>query len=124
MVTGRPLPRTSIRTRQGRSRFTRGDTPARRDSQRALLAHPALRVDLCLAQPDKGGLILLVCTGNAAFGAGVLARWKRRTRQCLGAGGQQRGQENAVREPPDKATIRGLLGLPFTPPEQRQGGLL
>ena len=56
LVTGRPLPRTSTPTRQGRSRFTRGDTPARRDNQPALLAHPDPRVDLCLAQPDKGGL--------------------------------------------------------------------
>ncbi len=123
-MTGRLLPRTSACTPQGRSRFTRGDTPARRDNQRALRAHPDPRVDLRLAQPDKGGLTLLVRTGNAAFGAGVLARRKRRTRQCPGAGGQQRGQDGAVREPPDEATTFGLLGLPFTPPERRQGGLL
>jgi len=66
----------------------------------------------------------LVRTGNAAFGAGALARRKRRTRQCPGAGGQQRGQDDAVRELPDEATIRRPLGLPFTPPEQCQGGLL
>ncbi len=69
-------------------------------------------------------LTLLVRTGNAAFGTGVLARRKRRTRQCPGAGGQQRGQDDAVRELPDEATIRRPLGLPFTPPEQCQGGLL
>jgi len=70
------------------------------------------------------GLTLLVRTGNAAFGADVLARRKRRTRQCPGAGGQQRGQDDAVRELPDETTIRRPLGLPFTPPEQCQGGLL
>ncbi len=73
---------------------------------------------------DVWGLTLLVRTGNAAFGTGVLARRKRRTRQCPGAGGQQRGQDDAVRELPDEATIRRPLGLPFTPPEQCQGGLL
>jgi len=70
------------------------------------------------------GLTLLVRTGTAAFSAGVLARRKRRTRQCPGAGGQQRGQDGVVRELPDEATTFGLLGLPFTPPEQRQGRLL
>jgi len=44
--------------------------------------------------------------------------------QCPGAGRQQRGQDGAVREPPDEATIRRPLGLPFTPPEQCRGGLL
>jgi len=41
---------------------------------------------------EVGGHTLLVRTGTAAFSAGVLARRKRRTRQCPGAGGQQRGQ--------------------------------
>src|SRR5438876_753465 len=58
-------------------RFTKGDHPAGRYYQLALLRDAGVQLDLFLAQPDNWGLTLLVRTGSAAFSTAMLARWKR-----------------------------------------------
>jgi DNA polymerase/3'-5' exonuclease PolX len=106
-------------------RFTKGDHPAGRYYQLALLRHAGVQLDLFLAQPDNWGLTLLVRTGSAAFSTAMLARWKRRQ----GIGRDQPGsvdgrlvtRDGRVMPTPEEDTVFQLLGLQPVPPERRSG---
>ena len=84
-----------------------------------------MQLALFLAQPDNGGLTLLVRTGSAAFSTAMLARWKRRH----GIGRDQPGsvdgrlvtREGRVVPTPEEVTVFQLLGLQPVPPERRSG---
>ena len=106
-------------------RFTKGDHPAGRYYQLALLRDAGVQLDLFLAQPDNWGLTLLVRTGSAAFSTALLARWKRR--QGIGRaqpgsvdGRLVTGDGRAV-PVPEEETVFQLLGLQPVPPERRSG---
>jgi DNA polymerase/3'-5' exonuclease PolX len=106
-------------------RFTKGDRAAGRYYQLALPGHAGVQLDLFVAQPDSGGLTLLVRTGSAAFSTALLARWKRRQ----GIGRDQPGsvdgrlmtRNGRVVPTPEEETVFQLLGMQPVPPERRSG---
>ncbi|MCZ7648589.1 MAG: PHP domain-containing protein [Planctomycetota bacterium] len=70
------------------------------------------------ARPDRFGLALLYETGSEAHLQALETRAKERGLQ-LGSDGLKRGGEDLPA--PDEAAVYAALGLPFIPPELREG---
>jgi len=84
-----------------------------------------VQLALFLAQPDNGGLTLLVRTGSAAFTTALLARWK--WRQDIGrdqpgsVDGRLLTRDGRAVPTPEEETVFPLLGMQPVPPERRSG---
>lgn len=119
-----------LREQEEHYRFLKGDNPAGRYFQVAVLGADGreTQVDLFTAEPDNFGWIWLIRTGCAEFSHAVLTRWKAKQ----GLGKEQPGsvdgrlvtRSGSRMETPEEADVFRLVGLEVIDPRRRVDGVL